>query len=343
MAETAKEPFFSVVISCYNCAPYIKRLLDSLLGQDDDMEIIVCDDKSTDDGMEIVEGYKDRLNIVRCDTVRECHCPSNTRQVGLEHASGKWVVFSDQDDMFEPNIFKQVRERLTDNPDIKVLVTNFREYDMEKGYTREMNCYSASDTWTHGKWYNRAFLTENDIHYCADLESHEDLYFNACAISALVRQGMDFTWAPDLYSYKWVNNPDSLSRSFYREKHYYIEVYLKDYLYAASEPYFADWDKSEEERWKVFCYNQMVMALLHGYFYYQAFVWRNGNTAMSSSVPALHDLLNRIIDATGMNPLQIIDYVYSKPEIYDSCKHSCYPGAGIFVERQSFRDFVLNL
>ena len=56
--------WLSVIIPAYNCVNTIERLLDSILDQhDDDLEIIICDDHSTDNFMDNVVPYTDKLNI----------------------------------------------------------------------------------------------------------------------------------------------------------------------------------------------------------------------------------------------------------------------------------------
>ena len=101
----------SIVIPCYNCESTIGRLLDSILANDlhkDLYEVIICNDKSTDNFLDIVKTYEDKMNIVYCETTREFHCPGNTRQAALPYIKGDWFTFIDNDDMFEPDAFKAV-------------------------------------------------------------------------------------------------------------------------------------------------------------------------------------------------------------------------------------------
>ena len=71
--EGAKEmrPLFSIIISCYNSSKTIERLLESLCKQEltkDELEIIISDDCSTEPYDDIVNEYKDKLNIKKVKT-----------------------------------------------------------------------------------------------------------------------------------------------------------------------------------------------------------------------------------------------------------------------------------
>ena len=54
-------------------------ILDNKLNKEE-YEVIICDDKSTDNFLSIVKTYEDKMNIIYCTTTREVHCPGNTRQ-----------------------------------------------------------------------------------------------------------------------------------------------------------------------------------------------------------------------------------------------------------------------
>ena len=56
-----KNPFFSIIIPCYNSASYIQECLDSLTKQSfTDWEAIVVNDASSDEASEIIEQYTSR-------------------------------------------------------------------------------------------------------------------------------------------------------------------------------------------------------------------------------------------------------------------------------------------
>ena len=337
----------SIVIPCWNCEKTIGRLLDSIIVNDlpkDDYEVIICNDRSTDNFLDIVKTYEDKMNIVYCNTTREFHCPGNTRQAALPYINGDWFTFIDNDDMFESNAFKQVLSYIEKNHLEYTLVTGFREYFYEeKRYGREFYKDSA-DTWLHGKFFNRVNTLENfKCRFKDDMFSHEDLYFNSWNLACLINEGRDYDYLP-IYTYKWVHNPNSLSRSYYHKDYYYIETYLNDYLVGGSYPYFDMYNETDKQYAKDFAWNQILMTFLHGYFYYQASLWRLGqNNTLDDAYLALRQFKRRIINELHVTDADIINYIYDMPERYDKVKLGCRAGSNAFVETQSFRDFVLNL
>ena len=58
--ELDHRPFYTITIPCYNSRNKLPRLLDSILDQDmnDDIEIIICDDHSTEDYQDVIDKSK---------------------------------------------------------------------------------------------------------------------------------------------------------------------------------------------------------------------------------------------------------------------------------------------
>lgn len=339
----------SIGIPCYNCEKTIGRLLDSILDNNlnkEDYEVIVCDDKSTDNFLSIVKTYEDKMNIVYCTTTRDIHCPSNTRQAILPHIRGEWFTFIDNDDMFESDAFKQVFDYI-DKLNVKyTLVTNFREYFYEEQkYGREIKD-SETDTWLHGKFFNKQkTLDEFKCSFKEDLMSHEDLYFNSDNLSKLIAIDEDYVYVP-IFTYKWVYTPTSLSRSYFNQKDFYIDTYLEDFMIGCSYPYFEMYNKYKDidKDKSNFAFNQIMMSILHGYFYYEASEWRLGtNNTLIESIVALKKFKRKIIEELKITDNDIINYIYSLPERYNKIKIQCFNGTCPFIEIHSFRDFIYNL
>lgn len=89
----------SVVIPCYNYGKYVGEAIDSVLAQTlKPTEIIVIDDGSTDDSLNIIEKYKDQVTVIS----QKNSGIIITKNLGLETAVGDWIVYLDADDKIEP-------------------------------------------------------------------------------------------------------------------------------------------------------------------------------------------------------------------------------------------------
>ena len=96
-------PLFSVVIPTYNREVLVGATLDSLFSQENqDFEVVIVDDGSTDGTLGVVRGYADRhpgrVNVLEQDH-RGCAAARNR---GAEAASGEYLAFLDSDDLWFP-------------------------------------------------------------------------------------------------------------------------------------------------------------------------------------------------------------------------------------------------
>jgi glycosyltransferase involved in cell wall biosynthesis len=91
----------SVVIPTHNRSAWLRQSLRSVLGQKNvDLQVIVVDDGSTDDTNDILTALDDpRIVLLRHDRPRGV---SAARNHGAEEATGDWVAFIDDDDLWSP-------------------------------------------------------------------------------------------------------------------------------------------------------------------------------------------------------------------------------------------------
>ncbi len=102
----SKRPKVSVVIPLYNAEDYIRMTLLSLRNQTlQDFEIVIVDDCSTDDSLQIVRDFKESDELgskIKIIALERNGGISNTRNVGLRFSEGEYVTFLDNDDMMIP-------------------------------------------------------------------------------------------------------------------------------------------------------------------------------------------------------------------------------------------------
>ena len=103
--------FVSVVIPAYNCTAYIALAIDSALGQQVPLEVIVVDDCSTDDLPGLITRYREdsRVRYVRNEKNLGV---AKTRNRGVSLARGEYVAFLDADDYWAQGKLRLQLERI---------------------------------------------------------------------------------------------------------------------------------------------------------------------------------------------------------------------------------------
>lgn len=101
---TYQNPIVSVVIPCYNTEKYLAEAVESVLGQTyKNWEIIIVDDGSRDNSVPIATRYASTYpRITSIQRTREPKGGNTCRNIGLEQATGKYVIFLDADDVLAP-------------------------------------------------------------------------------------------------------------------------------------------------------------------------------------------------------------------------------------------------
>jgi glycosyltransferase involved in cell wall biosynthesis len=143
-------PLVSVIVPVYNGARYLCHALDSALGQtDQDLQVIVVDDGSTDDSSEVIASYGSRLIALHQPNAGVAHA----RNAGLGAADGELIAFLDQDDWWLPAKIAAQVERFLADPQLGLVHTGIRQYsdaaatfvdpvyDTSKSASLQGNCY----------------------------------------------------------------------------------------------------------------------------------------------------------------------------------------------------------
>lgn len=92
-------PLVSIIIPAYNASRYIREALESALRQTQkNVEIIVVDDGSTDNTIEYIQSYGDRVRLIE----QSNKGAASARNLGAKEARGLWLAFLDADDVWAP-------------------------------------------------------------------------------------------------------------------------------------------------------------------------------------------------------------------------------------------------
>ena len=111
-------PEVTVLVAVYNAAGFLPECLDSLLGQTlRDIQIICIDDGSTDASPEVLADYArrdPRIEVIRLD---ENGGQAHARNVGLQHATGRFICMLDADDWFAADALQLMVAAFDDDTD----------------------------------------------------------------------------------------------------------------------------------------------------------------------------------------------------------------------------------
>ena len=123
---------FSVIIPLYNKAPYIAKAIESVLGQTyRDFEVIVIDDGSTDQSLEVAKTFENKSNTIISQPNSGV---STARNNGVKLAKHPYICFLDADDWWHPTFLEEMKRLITDFPDAGIYGSGY--YIVKNGQER---------------------------------------------------------------------------------------------------------------------------------------------------------------------------------------------------------------
>src|SRR5216684_8983164 len=120
----ATVPLTTVLIDTYNYGRFIEQAIESVLTQDfpeEQLEIIVVDDGSTDDTAERMKKYGSRIQYLKKHNGGQ----ASALNLGFAQALGEFIVLLDADDYFLPGKLRRVCEAFQTHPDVGMVYHRF--------------------------------------------------------------------------------------------------------------------------------------------------------------------------------------------------------------------------
>lgn len=127
-----KKPTFSIIIPMKNADRYIINALDSIEKQQfKDIQVLVIDDNSdpTDISRYLVSSWKNNhpeINLQLFRTSNEEGGVGGARNVGLDNAIGKYILFLDSDDKLNENALHSIKKAVDENPHTDIFVLGYQ-------------------------------------------------------------------------------------------------------------------------------------------------------------------------------------------------------------------------
>ena len=191
----------SIIVPFFNAEPHIKSCLDALLNQDftSPFEIIMVDDASTDNSLNIVNNYS--FPALGVWSLRSNAGPGAARNVGLKKAIGEYVFFLDVDDTISPNtlttLYSVANEtkcdlvfcdfkRIENSQNQRINIFNypsdqlFSDSDISESMRKRLHdpTYNGKLFGCNGRLIRRSIIDDNNISFEEELRYLEDETFS---------------------------------------------------------------------------------------------------------------------------------------------------------------------
>lgn len=133
------QPAVSVIMPTYNRADYLKKAVQSVLDQTfNDFEIIVINNYSTDDTLEVINAFNDsRIKVIN---FKNKGLIAKSRNQGIMQSVGKYVAFLDDDDLWCPDKLELQIKYMDEHPDFDLVYSNtliIDEHGTKKGLLKD--------------------------------------------------------------------------------------------------------------------------------------------------------------------------------------------------------------
>lgn len=182
----------SIIIPVYNVENYIRKCLESVIRlplNPCDYEIIVVNDGTPDNSMDIVKEYESYSNLYIIS--QQNKGLGGARNTGLHSAKGEWVYFLDSDDSIDPNLFIALFKKACDEESIDIITGDYNYVINDKASrgkysinTEEdivlpgedflIKYYSMVNTMVWRSIYRRIVLLDNSLYFTEGV-FHEDV------------------------------------------------------------------------------------------------------------------------------------------------------------------------
>lgn len=199
---TENKNMISFIIPLYNAAEYVSSCIDAILQQKySNWELIIVDDGSTDNSLDICMNYAYKDNRIKVVS-EENSGSAVARNRGLAEASGEWIAFIDADDFINDDYLDKLVPKLSYKYDFVMFsyneINGVNSIDMRNSQEeilidskklglltkdvidterRLFELYSSrSQVWT--KLYKKSFLDDNNISFDPKLRMCQDVMFN---------------------------------------------------------------------------------------------------------------------------------------------------------------------
>lgn len=196
----------SIVVPVYNVELYLADCLESILLQDfEDYEVLCVNDGSTDRSLEILREYAEKNRKIKLINNAVNGGLSYSRNCGLRHAVGEYILFVDSDDMLQQGALKILSEEAarfdTDIIYFDMTIKNEGQWTQENEVLLQKHgvyngVHTGQDLFVElyhnnqviveapRQLLSRRFIEENQLHFYEGILHEDNLFSVICAMKA---------------------------------------------------------------------------------------------------------------------------------------------------------------
>lgn len=218
----------SVIIPVYNSKQYLKQCLDSVVNQTlKDIEIIIVNDGSTDNSIEIIQDYSNNCKNIKVINKQNEGC-YKARNVGLETAKGEYIAFLDSDDYIEFNMYEKLYSKaketdadivssnysILENNKIKIVDFSSSIELLKKTNNKLIDAENILlDAIIWSRIFKRQMIVDKGIHFHSDIHAADDAFFHVVTML----NANKIVYIPDiLYTYR-ISRNGSITTNLHNE------------------------------------------------------------------------------------------------------------------------------
>lgn len=235
---------FTVIVPVYNAERWLEECISSVvnqtLGFEENIQLILINDGSTDSSEVICKAYKKKYPDNITYIYKENGGVSSARNLGMEYIEGEYTVFLDSDDYWAKDAFDKIYSffevhndsvdicvcRLQHTGDLEVdahpLDWRFEMGNRVVSLEKEPECIQSAIG-------NSVFRSASirDVRFNEKLRTAEDAFFNTQVILKRMKMGIV---SDAVYFYRRMNSDDSLTSDIRMRKEFYLNIPREYYL-----------------------------------------------------------------------------------------------------------------
>ncbi|WP_323735635.1 glycosyltransferase [Methanosphaera sp. ISO3-F5] len=242
----------SIIIPVYNVEKYLDECLKSVINQTlKEIEIICIDDGSTDNSLKIIEKYAkedSRIKIIS----KKNEGQAIARNLGIDHAIGKYIGFVDSDDFIDKDMFKKLYEKAIQK-DLDIVMCAVKTYDdiTKKENTNDwyysLKCFDNFKKPVFNHWhtleftneisvtpinklYNKNFLLNKNIKFPENIIFEDEVFFYNIYLNAIRMSVIEeplYTYRINRYGSTVTSNSDNNYKDIVKVFKHIRDIFIK--------------------------------------------------------------------------------------------------------------------